>query len=279
MSQSLELDLKTNSDVPQAMEKAKQATESFNKQVENISKNTKKATQGTKETVSGFKKQVEDIGAKFSTSFKDIFLSFLGPMALVTGALAIIAKIIADNQKKQDEANQAAIDGTNELMSAEDRYWAKKQDREKKTKESVEEAETARITVTRQFLDKDPRGRQMLFDFADQQRKTGGEYGPDAASRDKGMQDKIQALIAEEAKKNPTIAVQMDRKSDSFKGPEGFSNVVGVGANPVMQAMSLQLEEAQKQTSLLQNLVDRNPFAGADFTKPSSTPSRASLLQ
>jgi hypothetical protein len=80
------------------------------------------------------------------------------------------------------------------------------------------------------------------------------------------------------AKQGP-ISEGIKGKTADFKGPEGFGNVIGVGANPVMQAMSLQLEEAQKQTSLLQNLVDRNPFAGADFTKPSSTPSRASLLQ
>jgi hypothetical protein len=55
-------------------------------------------------------------------------------------------------------------------------------------------------------------------------------------------------------------------KSD-FKGPEGFSNVVGVGANPVIEAMTKQLEEQQKQTALLQNLVDRNPFMSSDFTK------------
>ena len=236
MAQDLTVNIKTTSDVPQAMDKAKTAT-------------------------TGFAKQVEDIGKKFGTSFKDIFLSFLGPMALLTAAIAIIGKMIAENQRKQQEANQAAIDGTNELMSAEDRYWAKKQDREKKTKESVEEAETARITVTREFLDKDPRGRQMLFDFADQQRKTGGEYGPDAASRDKGMQDKIQALIAEEAKKNPLPEEpnkEAEKKAGSFKGPEGFSSVVGVGANPVMEKMTRQNEILEEIKLILQEQSIQN---------------------
>jgi hypothetical protein len=75
-------------------------------------------------------------------------------------------------------------------------------------------------------------------------------------------------LKSEEGKKFQPI---FDSKKDqNFKGPEGFSNVVGVGPNPVMEAMNLQLEESQKQTSLLQSLVDRNPFISTDFTKTES---------
>jgi hypothetical protein len=257
MSQSLEIDLKTNSDVPQAMEKAKAATESFNKQVQNISKNTKKATDGTKEAASGFGKQVEGIGAKFATSFKDIFLSFLGPMALVTGAIAIISRMIAENQKKQEEANQAAIDGTNELMSAEDRYWARKQAKNKKEKEDTEEAKTERINVTEEFLNtRSPSAIAILKREEELQGPTvalaGGAITAYGLARDPKIQAEVQALIAEEAKKNPSIAGQMDRKSDSFKGPEGFSNVIGVGANPVLEAMTKQVEVLEEIKVILE---------------------------
>jgi hypothetical protein len=58
-------------------------------------------------------------------------------------------------------------------------------------------------------------------------------------------------------------------KGTTFKGPEGFSNVVGVGANPVMEAMMSQLEESRKQTALLE--VIARPATGGgvpvDFTK------------
>jgi hypothetical protein len=80
MAQDLTVNIKTTSDVPQAMDKAKTATV-------------------------GLSKQVEDIQKKFSTSFKDIFLSVLGPMALFGTAIALIGRIIADNQRKQEEAN------------------------------------------------------------------------------------------------------------------------------------------------------------------------------
>ena len=274
MSQSLEIDLKTNSDVPQAMEKAKQATESFNKQVDNISKNTKKATEGTKEATSGFSRQVEGIGTKFANSFKDIFLSFLGPMALVTGAIALISKLIADNQKRQEEANQAAIDGTNELMSAEDRYWARKTEHEKKGKQDEEEAKVSREQVTQDFMSKDPRGYKIYQDYIagkigadrtnpfERNRKFNAKYDPE-------VQAAVQALIAEDAAKNPTIsgALKKDKTETNFKGPEGFGKVVGVGANPVIEAMTAQLEEAKKQTALLDKIA--NPGVGMpdDFTK------------
>ena len=244
MAQSLELNIKTTSEVPQAMEKAKSATVSFGK-------------------------QVEDIQKKFSTAFKDVFLSFLGPLALLGIAMNYIGKLIEENKKKHEEANQAAIDGTNELMSAEDRYWARKQDREKKTKETEEQAKTAREDVTREFLKKDPRGRQMLFDFAESQRRAGSdEYGPNFAAKNKAMQDKVQALLAEEAKKNPQAgAVIVDKKSDNFKGPEGFSNVIGVGPNPVLEAMAQQTEIALAQLAELQKISGSTAGGQGDFTK------------
>ena len=180
MAQSLELNIKTTSDVPQAMDKAKAAT-------------------------AGFSKQVEDIGRKFGTSFKDIFLSFLGPMALLTGAMAKIGQMIADNERKRAEANQAAIDGTNELMSAEDKYWARKNEREKKTKETAEEAKVAREDVTLSFLQNDPRGKVMVEDILNKlppgMRASASYNMANNMSREKGTQDKVQAMIAEDAAK------------------------------------------------------------------------------
>jgi len=277
MAQSLEIDLKTNSDVPQAMEKAKAATESFNKQVESISKNTKKATEGTKEATSGFSKQVEGIGNKFANSFKEIFLSFLGPMALVTGAIALISKLIADNQKRQEEANQAAIDGTNELMSAEDRYWARKTEHEKKGKQDEEEAKVAREQVTQDFMSKDPRGYKIYQDYIagkigadrtnpfERNRKFNAKYDPE-------VQAAVQALIAEDAAKNPTIstALKKDKTETNFKGPEGFGNVIGVGPNPVLEAMNEQLEIQKAQLTELQKISGTSGVP-TDFTK---TPSK-----
>lgn len=249
MAQSLELNIKTTSDVPQAMDKAKAATSSFDK-------------------------QISDIGKKFGTSFKDIFLSFLGPMAILTGAIALISKLIADNQKRHEEANQAAIDGTNELMSAEDRYYANKRNNEKKDKETKEQAKTTREDVTAEFLSAgiksgDKNISDMVYAYADKARKAGKSYGISTMSQDKEVQDKVQAMLAEEAKKNPLEAQGGKGQTPTgFKAPEGFGNVVGVGSNPVIEAMTLQLEEARKQTAILEE-ISRGNGGGVptDFTK------------
>ena len=71
-------------------------------------------------------------------------------------------------------------------------------------------------------------------------------------------------ILAEEDAKAASKDAQ---KAGSFKGPEGLSNVVGVGANPVMEAMNAQLEEAQKQTALLEKIASPEGGVPKDFTK------------
>jgi hypothetical protein len=248
MAQDLTVNIKTTSDVPQAMDKAKTATV-------------------------GLSKQVEDIQKKFSTSFKDIFLSVLGPMALFGTAIALIGRIIADNQRKQEEANQAAIDGTNRLMSAEDRYYANKRNNEKKEKETVEQAKTAREQTTREFLlSRDPRAAEIYAEEL-RLRPIGETDRTISMSRRKEIQDKVQALIAEDMKKNPELGVKVtsENKETTFKGPEGFSNVIGVGPNPVIEAMARQIEIQEQQLAELKKISGTDNAVPTDFTK---TPSK-----
>ena len=238
MSQSLELNIKTSSDVPQAMEKAKAATV-------------------------GFGKQVDDIQKKFSMAFKDIFLSFLGPIALLGVAINYIGKLIDDNRKKHSDANQAAIDQTNELMSAEDQYYAKKRANEKKDKENREQASISREDITRDFILNDPRGLKILYESKIFKQGPGKSAAADYLAQDKATQERVQALIAEDIKKNP---MPSGEKKD-FKGPEGFSNVIGVGPNPVLEAMAQQTEIALAQLAELQKISGSTPGGQGDFTK------------
>jgi len=248
MAQSLQIDIKTTSDVPQAMDKAKAAT-------------------------AGFSKQVEDIKKKFGTSFKDIFLSFLGPMALLTAAIAFITKMIADQQQKREEANRAAIEGTNALMSAEDRYYANKLNNESKLRQTTEQAKVARAKVTSDFLELDPRG-QKIFDEEFREKFFGQPFKknkPGLLSDDPDIQDRVQAIIAEDMKKNPAAGSTGSALPDStpFKAPEGFSNVVGVGANPVLTAMDEQLTQLKVMSDLLAAIERAGNGGGVpvDFTK------------
>lgn len=251
MSQSLELNIKTTSDVPQAMDKAKAATVSFDKQVEGIQK-------------------------KFSTAFKDVFLSFLGPMALLGVAINYIGRLIDENQKKHAEANRAAIDGTNELISAEDRYYARKLDNQKKDKENREQAQMSREDITKQFLLNDPVGRAYLYTkqggkaidqlpgWMKKLRQITGEDESAAAllAKSKEAQMFAQTALMWQMRDNPTPG-----QSTPFKSPEGFSNVIGVGANPVIEAMAKQTEIAMAQLAELQKISGSTPAGQGDFTK------------
>jgi len=231
-----------------------------------------------KAAVGSLDKQLEGIGNKFKTSFKDIFLSFLGPMALLGVAINYIGNKIAENQRKHAEANQAAIDGTNELISAEDRYWAKKREGERKLKEDQKQAAMSREDITKDFLINDPLGRAYVY------KKQGGEAqenlpywlkklrkmtGSDSEAagllaKSQEAQMFVQTALMERRRDNP-----LEEKTTGFKGPEGFSNVVGVGANPVIDAMNAQLEEAQKQTALLEKIASPEGGVPKDFTKDS----------
>ena len=217
-----------------------------------------------KAAVGGLDKQLEGIGKKFGSSFKDIFLSFLGPMALLTAAIAFIGKIIADNEKKRADANQAAIDDTNKLMSAEDKYWANKRNNEKKSKETVEEAETERISGTQAFLMEDPRGKEIVEKFKSKSPIPMGNMAG-VLSKNPEIQAQVQALIAEDMKKNPGAGANL--KDTTFKGPEGFSNVIGVGANPVLENLTRMTDIQQGILDWLKSRPSSTGITDVDFTK------------
>lgn len=218
-----------------------------------------------KAAVGGLEKQMDGIGKKFGTGFKDIFLSFLGPMALLGTAMAFIGKMIADNQKKQEDANKAAIDGTNALMSAEDKYYANKLNKEKELRETTEEAKTQRETTTQEFLEKDPRGQAMLKEL--QFKSMSDPVGQVAFRKQKVIQDQVQALIAEDMKANPAAGATAI-KDTTFSGPAGFSNVIGVGANPVLQYMTRQTDIQQEILEILkQNRANEGEGVPAPWTE------------
>jgi hypothetical protein len=257
MAQDLTVNIKTTSDVPEAMGKAKSATVSFSK-------------------------QVEDIQKKFSTAFKDIFLGFTAPMILLQGAISYITGAI-------EKAKQDARDGLDLLARGESKFATSEEQkaasffkRRAELKEEQRLAEEGRAEITKQVLTS-PEFKDFVLPDQFKRRLAAGE-AISSISRDKGLQQDALDFYKNTAEgRKITEGMDLGKqpgtqpKGADFKGPEGFGNVIGVGANPVMEAMNAQLEEQRKQTGLLQNLVDRNPFGSTDFTK-SSSPSRAAML-
>jgi hypothetical protein len=253
MAQDLTVNIKTTSDVPQAMDKAKTATVSFGK-------------------------QVEDIQKKFSTAFKDIAFAFVAPLVLLNTAINFISASIEKRKQDIKEAYDFAVRAESKYLDSETVVLAKTRAAKEQDEKEREMAKTAKQTEFTKFLEQ-PGMRDKVASEIGGFRGFRIKTGIDANSAEDLAKDAdVQAVIARmiapavaASKKAADIVAEPKSKGADFKGPEGFGNVIGVGPNPVMEAMNAQLEEQRKQTGLLQNLVDRNPFMSADFTKESQS--------
>lgn len=85
-------------------------------------------------------------------------------------------------------------------------------------------------------------------------------------AKQKAAAEAAAAKQAAEAKSDAQKALEIQGKG-AFAGSEGFSNVVGVGANPVLAAVTAQLDEQRKQTFLLQQIAMGGSYTAPDFTK------------
>ena len=255
MAQSLELNIKTTSDVPQAMDKAKSATV-------------------------GFGKQVEDIQRKFSTAFKDIALGFIAPMILLQSAINYISSAIEKRKADIKEAYDFAVKAESKYLESETVVLAKTRAAKEQDAKERELAKQAKLTEYTKFLEQ-PGMRDKVAEEIGGFRGFRLKTGIDAnAAEDMAKDADVQAVIARliapavaASKKAAEISAEPKRAGD-FKGPEGFSNVVGVGANPVLEAQAAQLEETRKTNALLEKIAG-DPGATSWMN---STPSRAALL-
>jgi hypothetical protein len=254
MSQSLELNIKTTSEVPQAMEKAKVATVSF-------------------------AKQVEDIQKKFSTAFKDIALGFIAPMVLLNAAINYISSAIEKRKADIKEAYDFAVKAESKYLDSETVVLAKTRAAREQDEKEREMAKTAKLTEYTKFLEQ-PGMRDKVASEIGGFRGFRLKTGIDAnAAEDMAKNADVQAVIARliapaVAASKKASEITAEPKGTSFKSPEGFSNVVGVGANPVIEAMNAQLEEQRKTNALLEKIAG-DPGATSWMN---STPSRAALL-
>lgn len=252
--QELGLKIKTDSDVPEAMGKAKSATVSFGK-------------------------QVEDIQKKFSTAFKDIALAFVAPLVIINSVINSIQAAFEKNRQNMAEAMRFSELGESKFIRAEARYLAA----EKKRREAEGTAGKAQMgedELIKDFLKNDQRTSEIFKKVSPgtvaglAQAEMRGRLIPGTTGEEQMLAYAVKNLEIRKAvldiiKQEMTGGTQPSGKSDNFKGPEGFSNVIGVGANPVMEAMGQQIEVQKEMRDHLKTLVDRNPFQSQDFTKQS----------
>lgn len=239
-----------------------------------VSTDVEQATQKTQKGIVSMQKQIEDIQKKFSTFGKDLFLGFFGPMALFQTAMGFI-------QDQLNEAKQRAQEGYDLLAKGDTLYATSEQKRrasyvqyriaqmeeEKKVKEGAQ-------LVYENFLN-------MKEGQAIYQKHLGQFSGPEGEPTmttipRMAANAQVRKDIEDWFKSHPEISGPSQQQRD-FKTPQGFSNVVGMGANPVIEAMTAQLEEAKKTNEILSNIASGRGTSDGWLTAPA--PSRASMLK
>lgn len=250
--QELGLRFKTTSDVPEAVGKAKSSIVSL-------------------------EKQMQDIQKKFSTAFKDTALAFVAPMVIINSVINTIQASFEKNRQNMAEAMRFAELGESKFIRAEARYLAA----EKKRREAEGTAGKAQMgeeELIKDFLKNDPRTAEIFNKVSKgtvaglAQAQARGSLIPGTTGEEQMLAYAVKNLEIRKAvldiiRKEMTGTTQSTDKAAAFKTPEGFSNVVGVGANPVIEAMNEQLEEQRKQTALLEKIASPEGGVPKDFTK------------
>lgn len=262
--------------------------------------NAEQVSDRVKKSLSTLEKNVEGVQNRFKSFGKDLFLSFAAPMVLFNQAINMVSSsiekarqetrdAIADAEKGENKylragtvtsarevarRRQDALDRKNAKLAAE--ALADEQGQEGAGTFSISEAEKSMaqyIGEGKGFLDTTGR----LFNAA------GMMVGINNYRKDKDIQDVLERRSAARVASDPTQAAAakqkeaaenqlnaqkaLDSRSKTFGGADGFSNVVGVGANPVLTAISAQLEEQKKQTAILQQIAMTGSYTPPDFTK------------
>jgi len=248
MAQSLEVNIKTTSDVPQAMDKAKAAT-------------------------TGFQSQLDAIGKKFSTAFKDIALGFIAPMIILQSVISFISASIA-------KAKQDAKDGLELISKGESRFSnpqeAKAASFFKRRKELQEESrlvEAGRAEITSQVLANEGgifKDFELPEKFIRQLKE--GSTTLDALSKNKEVQGLALEYFnkTDEGRKlSESLGLGATAKPGDMNAPGGSmlgSGVIGVGASP---QIALAMEANTKLDSIDSKLGELvNAGIARDPTKP-----------
>jgi hypothetical protein len=239
--------ISTTSDIPDAMDKAKKATVSF-------------------------EKQVQDIQKKFSTGFKDIFLGFTAPMV-------ILQSVISYMQSAMEQAKRDAKDGIDLIAKGETAYASSEETkaaaffkRKKEIDDEIKLVKAGRAEIIKGILE-NAGGQFNDFQLPEKyvRQLSAGSVTLGGLAQDKEVQ-RMALEYFDKTDAGKRILDSMGDKgkpSKDFKGPEGFSNVVGVGSNPVMEAMAEQTELARQQLVELQKLNAKDTGTPTDFTKNS----------
>lgn len=239
MAQDLTVNIKTTSDVPQAMDKAKAAAGSFDK-------------------------QVQDIGMKFKTAFKDIALGFIAPMVILQSTISFISGAIAKAKQDAKEGLDLIAKGETAFATAEEAKAAQFFKAKKAREDEIELVRKGRAELARNFLETEEGSKifdKMAIEAGALEPEAQAAFRASIATNPEFQQKALDAFLAsEEGKRFQPIFEdkKSEEKAGTFKGPEGFGTVVGVGANPVLEKMTRQNEIMEEIKLILQEQSIQN---------------------
>jgi hypothetical protein len=273
MAQDLTVNIKTTSDVPEAMDKAKQATTSF-------------------------AAQAESIGKKFSMAFKDIAFAFVAPLVILNSTISAISNAIDKAKQDTKDILDLAAKGESKYTSKGSGEMARAAAGIKQRDKEMSQGAKADKVAAQAYLDAgkeqgvfgDSEGNLALKQYIDegegkgfmeQARRrakhvamftgvtdiAGDTEMQDILSRRAAMFNKGQAESSAAADAAKAAEEALKARGTSFKGPEGVNAVVGMGNNAAMDALNAQLDEQRKQTALLQQIAQGGGNVPVDFTK------------
>lgn len=279
--------------------------------------NVEQVTDKVKKSISTLEKNIQGVESKFKSFGKDLFLSFAAPMVLLNSAMNMISSAIEKNQQKVQDARDLATKGESKFVTSGQTQLARenaRREQEKKERELAKvgaEAETKKAMEEGGFMGFGGEGDAIISEFMKRKQSFGGflegvgmylgindaagneeiqkiaqersaardaeKYGPEIAAKKK----EEEALAAQKAAAEAQVAAkkEVDSMSTTFKGPEGFGNVIGVGANPVLEAMNSQLEEQRTANRLLEQLVSSNTVKGTSWMSTQSPKAVAAVLK
>jgi hypothetical protein len=283
--------------------------------------NAEQVTDKVKKSVSALEKNIEGIENRFKSFGKDLFLSFAAPMVLLNSAMNMISGAIERNQQKVQDAHDLAVKGESRFVDKGTVTVARENENRRREKAEKELARIATERETKEALDQggfagfggeadeviaefnkrnegflgDIQASMMYFGLTDMSKnkdiqaivaeRSAARAGSSPEAKAQAEAEKAAAKQKEAAEAQIAAQKEVDKMPTSFKGPEGFGNVIGVGANPVLEAMASQLDEVKKTNDLLAQLVTSgggrtsswlDAPAGATST---AAPSRAALLR
>ena len=246
MAQSLEVNIKTTSDVPQAMGKAESAVNSFNN-------------------------QLNAIGNKFRGAFKDIALGFIAPMIILQSIISYISASMAKAKQDAKDGLELIAKGESRFSNPEEAKAAMFFKRRKELQEESKLVTAGRAEITSQVLANEG-GMFKDFELPEKfiRQLKEGSTTLDALAKNKEVQGLALEYFnkTDEGRKlSESLGLGASAaKAETMKDSPLGSGVIGVGASP---QIALAMEANTKLDSIDSKLGELvNAGIARDPTKP-----------